>query len=397
MACTPLDERRLVMSVDRYFISALQMQMELAARDVHERVRITRTTPFQGTLGETTITENLFFSLRHYFTVGGVLEVAIKDESKYGCDWEWVLKNGASWISIRCQAKVINNSGSFSELGHKIGNNGPRQIDTLINQSLKDRAHILPIYIFYAADPPVVTTNFNEPWAPDRGCSANSAYDTREILNPKKGGSRNTLLGERHLKYSRGWARVFDGLLKRLVSGEEIGDVVDSLTNIQTPKDCWSNRIDDFWREKSAGGSLGVGGGGGDDVGGGGNGGRDNGGGEPVAGENPLPPYVQGVLEASARAERPVVSLHVRHDDKEKVGQYHLDGDGVLHVAQDQVVPRRLSVIETAGVENIVGRMALAWSEISSPLTRGVDVRRLDALAADAVVAFGTHRGQEWR
>lgn len=364
--------------------------------DVHERVRITRTTPFQGTLGETTITENLFFLLRHYFTAGGAFELDIKDESKYGCDWEWVLKDEASWISIRCQAKVVNHSGSFSELGHKIGNSGPAQIDTLIDQSLKDRAHIMPIYIFYAADPPVVTTNFNEPWAPDRGCSVSLAYDTREILKPK-GQKRNTLLGERHLKYSRGWAHVFDGLLERVVSGEKIGDVVKSLTSIQTPDDCWSNRIHDFWRIQSAGGSLGAGGVGGGDVGGGGNGGRDNSGGKPVVGGNPIPPYVQGVLEASARAEQPVVSLHVRHDDEEEVGQYRLDKDGVLHVAQDQIVPRRLCVIEAADVENIVGRMAMAWSVISSPLTRGVDVRRLDALVADAVVASGTHRGQEWR
>jgi len=216
----------------------MQKAMTAQAEDVWKMVHHSRTLGYRLRLGEVTATEHSFFRLREFWTKRVYIVTNEPDELATGADWEWLIGHGEHWIQIRVQAKILNRSGRFAELGHPRSTR--QQLDRLINPDPADvLCRWLPLYVFYSAEP---VAGVAVPR--DAGCSAQLASRVRDVYGKPPAG-RATLKADAHLPGSIPWASIFDGLVSQLHSGKSLAEIVAVLANRPLPATV--SRIEDFW------------------------------------------------------------------------------------------------------------------------------------------------------
>lgn len=133
------------------FFERMQKAMTTQAEDIWNMVHHSRARGYRLRLGEVTATEHSFFRLREFWTKRVYIVTNEPDELATGADWEWLIGHGEHWIQIRVQAKILNRSGRFAELGHP--HSTGQQLDRLINPDPADvLCRWLPLYVFYAAE-----------------------------------------------------------------------------------------------------------------------------------------------------------------------------------------------------------------------------------------------------
>lgn len=220
--------------------------MTAHASEIWDMVLHSRHKGYRLRLGEVTATEYSFFKLREFWTKSAYIVTNEPDEATTGADWEWLIGHDDKWIQIRVQAKILDKSGSFKELGHP--HRTGLQMDRLLNPAPTDVAcRYMPLYTFYAASPPAP----NNVVAAQNGCSVQLADRVRDTYKPARA-TRATLTSAAHLYGSAPWAEVFDGLVARLQGGESLATVVDSLANSRMPTA--PAAIGDFWDPQKSGG-----------------------------------------------------------------------------------------------------------------------------------------------
>lgn len=231
------------------FFRSLQDAMDAQSSDIWSMVRDTRVDGYRLRLGEVTATELSLYRLRRFWSKLVYIDTNEPNESATGADWEWLIGHDDQWVQIRVQAKIVNRTGSFSELGH------PRharrqQMDTLIDPPAEDVAcRWMPLYVFYSSEPPAPLATLQTD--PRRGCSAQLARHVRDVYGPDHNG-RATLLAHKHLANSVPWSQIFGGLVNRLAAGESLSSIVKSLATQKFPAD--AHNIDDFWDPQVSGG-----------------------------------------------------------------------------------------------------------------------------------------------
>ena len=114
-------------------------------------------------------------------------------EGLLGIDWEWFILSFGSALAVRFQAKKLNTASlDYPELGHK-QKSGQRQIDLLIDSSLRVAHSPIPLYVFYNY---WERGRFNPKWLCGAyrrantmlGCGVAYAPGVRQLLN--KGSDR---------------------------------------------------------------------------------------------------------------------------------------------------------------------------------------------------------------
>lgn len=225
------------------FFDAMQHAMDDQAVDVWNMVRHSRAAGYRLRLGEVTVTELNFYRLRDFWTKSVYIDTNEPNETATGADWEWLIGHDDNWVQIRVQAKIVNEKGSFAELGHpsRSGEQMNRLIDP-VSQAVLCRW--IPLYVFYSAQPPVSLSKLTiGPHDERLGCSAKLARDVRDTYGPHS--KRATLAAKAHLPGSIAWSRIFKGLVTRLAAGQALGSIVDALADQALPDDL--NSIDQFW------------------------------------------------------------------------------------------------------------------------------------------------------
>lgn len=231
------------------FFQNMQAAMDTQATKIWDMVEYSRSSGYRLRLGEVTVTELNFYALRKFWTRSVYITTNEPNESLTGADWEWLIGHGNEWVQIRVQAKIINRSGSFDQLGHP--DRTGRQMNTLINPPLNTTAcRWIPLYVFYAASPPSSYTPKNTTY----GCSARLAEDVRATYQP--GSGRATLTAAKHLPDTVPWSRIFAGLVQRLNAGASLHSIVSSLANKSFPATPQPRTVDDFWDASVSGGAC---------------------------------------------------------------------------------------------------------------------------------------------
>lgn len=238
---------KLIPVTELQFFERMQEAMAAQAEDIWDMVHHSRASGYRLRLGEVTATELNFFRLREFWTKRVYIVTNEPDELATGADWEWLIGHGETWIQVRVQAKILNASGRFAELGHP--HSTGQQVDRLVNPDPADvTCRWLPLYVFYVAEPMAgVAVPRNA------GCSVQLATRVRETYG-KPPASRATLLSAAHLHGSVPWASVFDGLVSQLRAGRTLAQVVASLAHRPLPATV--DRIDDLWDTDIADGTC---------------------------------------------------------------------------------------------------------------------------------------------
>ncbi|WP_147305451.1 DUF6615 family protein [Subtercola boreus] len=227
------------------FFQTMQRAMDTQAEEIWDMVHHSRTEGYRLRLGEVTATELNFFRLRDFWTKRVYVVTNEPDETVTGADWEWLIGHGDSWIQIRVQAKIMNRSGRFAELGHP--HSTGQQMERLVNPNIEDvTCRWMPLYVFYTAEPGAGTV------VPRKaGCSAQLASKVRTTYG-KPPANRARLTSAAHLPESIPWSSVFDGLVTQLQSGRSLAEIIEKLALRPMPAD--AAYIGDFWdMSKTAG------------------------------------------------------------------------------------------------------------------------------------------------
>ncbi|WP_433674502.1 DUF6615 family protein [Microbacterium gorillae] len=231
------------------FFKRLKDAMDRQAEDVWEMVQYSRDQGYRLRLGEVTTTELNFFRLRDFWSQRVYIDINEPEENATGADWEWVIGHDDKWLQIRVQAKMMNASGSFDQLGHP-RSSGDQMRKLLNPPSDTVSCRWMPLYVFYAAEPAAKVASLLR----HEGCSAQLARVVSENYNrgrpPRKNARKRAIdhlhvpKSAPHVPTSIPWSGIFDGLITRLES-ESLVDIVDSLANRRFPAN--ASRIDDFW------------------------------------------------------------------------------------------------------------------------------------------------------
>ena len=140
---------------------------------------------FNAITGEETITESNLLEIqrRHPKTVHLKTFTKPYEGSTSGADWEWHLI-GSKWtLKLRVQAKKVDENGKLKNIGHRVDDTKPLQIDLLINDAKKNDCY--PIYCFYCAEEhrDIWTADRNNKWImPETGCLLASAEDVKSLM-----------------------------------------------------------------------------------------------------------------------------------------------------------------------------------------------------------------------
>ena len=227
-----------------HFFQALQKAMDDQACAIYDMFHFSRSDGYRLRLGEVTLTELNFYSLRNYWMRGVYINTDEPDEPTTGADWDWLIGFEDTWVQIRVQAKIINRQGSFAELGHP--ERSGEQMNTLINPAAGSTyCRWMPIYVFYAAAPPAPFFNAQVATGDKRyGCSTQHARRVQDTYRPPTA-NRANLRSASHLPGSVPWSSVFDGLVRRLSDGESLRTVIQSLAGRILPDRV--DTLDAFW------------------------------------------------------------------------------------------------------------------------------------------------------